>query len=118
MNTFTCHQCGLTKENNEPHTTGYGIQDGNKICFACCGINDARELENLEPKQKFYLYWTGTEVTNWPGSLRIKPTNVIKGHHNIARTRETVYFTFKGRRFSGVQYGQNSQILHIKKLLK
>lgn len=116
MNTFTCFQCGETKTNTEQHVTGYGLDKaGNKICFACCGLNDARELENLKPKEKFWLYWDGKEVINWPGTLRITPNYVVKGRHNIARTRETVYFMFKGHNYTGVQYGSNTQVLHIKR---
>lgn len=114
---FTCSECGQTKVHNNGCSTGYGSdpETNAKTCFDCCGLNDAKALKDLKPKEKFCLYWDGKEVINWPGTLRIKPLHVVKGRHNIARTRETVYFKFEGANFTGIQYGNNSQIIHIKK---
>ena len=113
---FTCAQCAQTKVHNSGCSTGYGRDPKTdaKICFACCGVNDGKELDNLKPKEKFCLYWDGKEVTNWPGSLRIKPSHTRTGRHNIARTQTTVYFHYNGKPFTGKQYGNNSQILHIR----
>lgn len=113
MTTFTCSQCSLTKH-EETTGTGYGVDAaGNKVCYACCAVNDSKELDELKPKEKLLLYWDGTEVTNWPGSLRITPTGTHVGRHNIARTQTTVYFKHHGNHFTGRQYGDNSQILHV-----
>lgn len=112
---FICFQCGLNKIHESDFSTGYGTdKSGHKICFDCCGLNDAKVLENLKPKEKFCLYWNGKQVTNWPVTLAINPHYVTKGKHNLARTRETVYFTFAGRKFMGIQYGEYTQVLHIK----
>lgn len=112
--TFTCSQCGLTKSTNANGGTGYGLDAaGKKVCYACCALNDSQALANLQPKERYLLYWDGKEVINWPGSLRITPMSVHKGRHNMAGTRETVYFKHKGHSFTGTHYGSNSQILHV-----
>lgn len=113
---FTCAQCGQTKVHNSGCSTGYGRNERDeKICFACCGENDGKALEELKPKEKFCLYFDSKGITNWPGTLRISPMHVRTGRHNIARTQTTVYFKYKGHSFTGKQYGNNSQILHIQK---
>lgn len=115
-NSFTCSQCGQTKLTDPNGGTGYGLDnEGKKVCYACCALNDSQALAELQPKERYLLYWDGKEVINWPGSLRITPTGVHKGRHNIARTQETVYFKHKGHSFTGRQYGSNSQILHVVK---
>ncbi|MBU1235039.1 MAG: hypothetical protein KKC77_19300 [Proteobacteria bacterium] len=98
-------------------STGYGLDNhGHKICFNCCGLLDSRNLSRMPKKDKYLLYFNGIEVTNWPGSLKIKPYCVNHGKHNIARTMTTVWFKFYGMRFIGKNYGDNSQILHVKKI--
>ena len=47
--TFTCSQCGKTKTHQSEISTGFGTdKDGNKVCFDCCGWNDAKELDGLQ----------------------------------------------------------------------
>lgn len=112
---FTCSKCGQHKIHESDISTGYATdKNDNKICFACCGLNDAKELDELQPKKKIIQYWDGKEITNWPGTLKIKPYYTKKGRHNMAGTREDIYFKFHGRTFHAVQYGSNSQIAHIK----
>ena len=61
----------------------------------------------------FRSYWLG----NWPGSIKIIPHHVRKGRHNIAGTRYDVWFTdHKNRQWHGVQYGENTQLCHCKRL--
>ena len=115
--TFTCSQCGKTKTHESEISTGYGTdKDGNKVCFDCCGLNDAKELDGLQKGQKAIQYWNGEAITNWPGTLVIKPYYKTKGRHNIAGTREDIYFRFNGNNFHATQYGNNSQIAHIRKI--
>jgi hypothetical protein len=114
MKTFKCYVCKETKEVTTGITTGYGYDKHNhKVCFECCGENDKKELTNLKPGQKFFLYLTGNKLTNWPGTLEINNLHVRKGHHNIARTRYDVWFVFSGNTYHGVQYGENTQVCHI-----
>ena len=114
---FTCHQCGQHKIHEDNISTGYGSdKEGNKICFQCCGVNDAKELTDLPIGGKTIQYWDGKNIINWPSSLVIKPYYVTNGKHNIARTRTDINFRFNGFNFHAVQYGDMSQIAHIKKI--
>lgn len=113
---FTCHRCGKTKPTQKEGGTGYAKDHAeNLICYDCCGEIDMQKLKDLKPKQKICLYWNGKEITNWPGTLKIKPNNVSKGRHNIAGSREDVWFYLDNQCYHGIQYGHNTQILHIKK---
>ncbi len=113
---FKCSQCGQDKTHDSEFSTGYGYdKDNNKICFACCGLNDAKELTELPIGKKTVQYWDGKNITNWPSSLVIKPSYTTKGRHNIAGSREDIYFKFNGFNFHATQYGNNSQIAHIRK---
>lgn len=103
-----CHICGKVGK------FGYGVdRNGNKICFDCCGDLDRDHLMLLKKKERMILYLTDRGIENWPGTLLIKPTRRKIGKHNIAGTREDVWFDFEGRHFHGVQYGDFSQICHI-----
>lgn len=114
---FVCHQCGQHKSFLSDITTGYGIdKDGNKVCYECCAKNDAKELIELQPGKKTIQYWDGRNITNWPGSLKISPYHTSKGRHNIAGTRTDIYFKFEGFSFHATQYGDMTQIAHIRKL--
>ncbi len=114
---FKCSQCGKDKVHESEFSTGYGTdKEGNKICFECCGLNNAKELDNLKKGEKSIQYWDGKNIINWPSSLVIKPYYTTKGRHNIARIREDIYFNFNGNKFHATQYGNNSQIAHIRKI--
>jgi hypothetical protein len=120
MNQFTCGVCGQTKTHDSKYTTGYGTKrDGTKVCYECCGKEDA---EYMRTHDRITLYLTerksyDSEVGNWPGSLKFKAGYVKRGSHNIAGTRRDVWFTGPdGSRWWGVQYGDNTQILHCRKL--
>jgi hypothetical protein len=118
---FTCSQCGETKEHSSDITTGYArdAQD-NKICFACCGKNDYAALENAKVGDKLVYYLSSEEgkhtLSNWPGTMVIRLHSVRKGRHNIAGKRYDFWFDYKGNNFHGVQYGDNTQIAHIKRI--
>lgn len=125
---FTCHQCKQEIAHESDFSTGYGIdKDGNKICFACCGENDKKELESLPigGKTMHYLSMIDNKantfrekykLTNWPGTLEIRPYYARTGRHNIAGKRLDVWFKFDGKEFHGIQYGHNTQICHIKRI--
>ena len=114
---FKCSQCGQNKVHESDFSTGYGKdKDGNIICYDCCGKNDASELINLPIGGKAIQYWDGKNIKNWPSSLVIAPYYTKKGKHNIAGTREDIYFRFGGFNFHATQYGNISQIAHIKKI--
>jgi len=114
---FDCHQCGQHKIHESNISTGYGRNDKDeKICFACCGLNDEKNLIELKKGEKICLFFNGIEIINWPSTLKITPTYIRKGRHNIAGTRQDVYFVFRGLNFHGIQYGNNSEIIHIRKI--
>lgn len=118
---FICSVCGEHKTHESDFTSGYGIdKDGNKVCFECCGKNDAKELAELQPKQKTYLYLDTKQKTlsNWPGTFKIQLHYIKQGSHNIAGKRYDVWFDYAGKEFHGVQFGDNTQICHIKRIGK
>lgn len=94
--------------------TGYGERGGKKYCYKCCAELEKRDLLGLIDGESYCLYLTNNEVTNWCGTLRIKPHHIRDGHHNIAGVRTDVWFSFGGKEFHGVQYGYDSEICHIK----
>lgn len=115
QNIFTCIDCGETKPINKEGGTGYATdKDGNKICYNCCGKRDTFELLQLKPKAKMCLYWNGKEVINWPGTLRIP----VKSHDvwvtGYKRKTTHVQFQLGGKKFKGLLYGDNTQILHVR----
>lgn len=136
--TFVCHDCKLTIEKpSDGCGTGYGTDsNGYVYCYQCCAEGDKRQMrdtgkimlylsrdtvaevdillsgQRVTPLHPYELY----VITNWPGSLRIKPTYVKEGRHNIARKRTDVWFTFEGTRWHGAQYGENTQLVHCRRL--
>lgn len=131
---FTCDQCGEHGKHKSGFSTGYGTNDdGQKVCFACCGVNDRRDLLALPIGGKTWLYLSSEinenlaglnnseyyrefYVTNWPGTLKIKVRRPSEGRHNFAGKRYDLWFDLEGRRFHGVQYGDSTQVLHIKRI--
>lgn len=124
MNIVDCgHDADLQKSE---HTTGYGLtRTGHKHCFDCCGKEDLRTMTR---DGKIILYLTmkpeafrhgdkfaDCTVSNWPGTLKFQG-RVRKGRHNIARNRYDVWFNGPdGKQWHGVQYGDNTQICHVKR---
>jgi len=113
--TFKCAVCRETKPVHTDGGTGYSSHRDRKICYACCGRSDTRRMERGLP---VLLYYHGGEVSNWPGTLKIKASYTKKGNHNIARTRTDVWFNFVGKRFHGTQYGEYCDILRHVKAIK
>lgn len=116
---FICYQCGLNKIHESDFTTGYATdKEGNKVCFDCCGLNDAKELTELKPKEKFWLYLDTKkkQITNWPGTLVIPINYIREGNHNMAGKRYDTWFKFNGNSYHATQYGDNTQVAHIRKI--
>jgi hypothetical protein len=113
-NTFTCVECKQVKPVTAGPTTGYGVGAcGGKVCFACCGVRDAKTMRD---DGRITLYDSGHEVTNWPATLRIPVTSRRKGRHNMAGHVYTVGFTFEGAHWSGRRFGDGTQLIHCRKL--
>lgn len=122
--------CGHPESEHSAITRGYGkTAEGKKHCYECCAKQDRESMLRLG---KTCLYLTiDTEVnshgsnqwvhgdhklTNWPGSFEIKIKCLKKGNHNIAGNRYDLWFEFEGGQWWGVQYGDNTQIAHCKRL--
>lgn len=119
METIYCSKCGAECKPNGAGT-GYGVtQAGERICYKCCGEMDRERLLNAKPGEKSFLYLTVSEgesyLSNWPGTLKIQ-VYPKRGKHNIAGRRYDVWFSFGAHEFHGVNYGENTQICHIKRL--
>ena len=116
---FVCSECHKEIELQKSGGTGYGSDPvtGLKVCYACCGLRDAQEMRSTG---KACLYLTSTngasKLTNWPGTLTIHPYRMTIGRHNIAGKRFDVWFSFEGQKWHGVQYGENTQICHCKRV--
>ena len=96
--------------------TGYGVNNaGYKICYNCCGDIDKKNLSDLQPGDKMYLYLCGNYVTNWPGTLKIN-CYVKEGYHNIARVQRSIWFSFNGKNYFGKQYGNFQDICTVKRI--
>lgn len=100
--------------------TGYARDNSdNLICYQCAGKRDEAEMV-ASGKAVLYLSHHGGDgwrVTNWPGTLSIRPQSVQSGRHNFARTRKDVWFIGPDQaRWHGVQLGEFSQICRCKRL--
>jgi hypothetical protein len=115
---FLCAKCGLKKPVQNQGGTGYATNDANeRVCYACCADVD-REYLRSHDRISLYLSKDKTghyEITNWPGTLRFSPYRVREGRHNIAGSRYDAWFSFEGAGWHGVQYGENTQIIHCRK---
>lgn len=97
-----------------PTGVGYGTDsDGLRHCYDCCA---ERDRASMRETGKATLYDCGDTLTNWPGTLSLKVTGSTEGRHNIAGTRRNVWFRFEGRDWYGVRYGENTQIVHCRRL--
>lgn len=138
--TFECSVCHVhkpCKATPDAITFGYATirETGERVCVACCGDTDKRALRQDERTTLYLVERTpqGHEavparrsigyqdaqrftVTNWPGTLKHPVTSVRKGRHNWAGVRYDVWFRFEGINWHGVQYGDNTQILHCRRI--
>jgi hypothetical protein len=114
--------CGHPPSPHSEFTTGYGRDENERtFCYECCANRD-RETMTADGRYTLYLVGNGTcesprEVTNWPGSLRFPVHHFHSGRHNIARHRYDVWFTGPdGENWHGIQYGDNTQICHVRRV--
>lgn len=98
---------------------GYGCDDlGRRHCYVCCADHDQAYMRKTG---KITLYLTTFDngslgrITNWPGSLEFRTAYVRRGRHNIAGRRYDAWFWFEGAHWHGVQYGDNTQIMHCRR---
>lgn len=116
---FICSQCKEHKVHESDITTGYGTDnDGNKVCFECCGKNDLETLGNLPKGERMCLYLNTKDktVSNWPGTLKINVGYIRTGKHNIAGKRYDTWFSLGQFNYHAVSYGDFTEICHVKKL--
>jgi hypothetical protein len=126
MKTNRCSKCHKVIPAPEPGsmTTGYGRDKrGRKVCFECCAIGD-REYMHKHGQINLYLvnhyapneHESGWSIINWPGTLKIPCNKPRKGRHNIAGTRYDVWFHVGSEWWHGVQCGENTQVVHCKRI--
>lgn len=118
--------------------SGYGIRaaDGKKVCYICCADDDLAAMkangritlyleevktDNLRTigynRGRRYLNHGCYQVSNWPGTLKFRPHQVMQGRHNIAGRRYDVWFKDGDNNlWWGVQYGDSTMILHCKRI--
>lgn len=121
-------ECGHPESDHSSITRGYGWMNGERHCYDCCAERDRYQM--LETgKATLYLTLkdaftpdgnpngkTG-EISNWPGSLKFRTGPIRKGRHNMARVRYDTWFTGPdGKEWHAVQYGDNTQIAHCKRV--
>lgn len=115
MDTIKCVDCEQEIKESIDGGTGYAIgSDNQKVCYKCCAVRDEHQMLTTG-KITLYLSTKGGHyvVTNWPGTLRIENVSAPRrSYHNMARYRYDVWFRFKGQSWHGVQYGDNTQVLH------
>lgn len=105
MEKFFCNSC--KQELHRPTDgigAGYATNSGEKFCYPCCAEHDKQALRQLKAGQRMMLYFSGKEVTDWGGFLRI-PATSYNIRHNLTRLAKMVYFTFEGREFYGRNIG-------------
>lgn len=115
---FECSVCRAILPVGTNGGTGYGVDPETDllVCYACCGVQDrARMIETGRATLYLSSDRLPATVSNWPGTLTFPVTNILYGRHNIAGRRYDVYFRLEGFWWHGVQYGDNTQIVHCKR---
>lgn len=109
--------CGHPPSDHGPHTTGFGTDnEGRRYCWHCCGRQDEAFMRE-HGRISLYLCREGGQwkVSNWPGSVTFWPFMARKGDHNMAGSRQDVWFIFEGYVWHGVCYGDMTQICHCRR---
>ena len=142
-NTFRCSRCRAVKPVPSGTVgTGYAMHGTarRKVCYACCADLDRRWMERHD-RMLLYMHtdeaFTEAErlhqlglrtepdptstywiiLTNWCGSLRIKPHSSGVGSHNWGLRRTSVWFRdHLGSEWHGYHIGRHTQIVHCRKL--
>lgn len=119
---FVCAVCGEARTVSSEGASGYALlANGSMICYECCAWHDKIEMAETG---KIVLYLSEDNDTtsrcylsSWSGTLRIELADMRVSHrHNIAGTRRDVWFSQGGARWHGVQFGENTQLTHCKRL--
>ncbi len=114
---FRCSDCQEVKPLGSSNGvgTGYGYDKEDKpVCYQCCG---KRDVESMINTGKAVLYLSKGKVTNWPGTISYHIQYTKTGRHNMAGKRYDVWFTGPdGFNWHGVQYGDNTQVCHCKRI--
>lgn len=123
-------ECGHPESPHFSFTRGYGKDaNGNRHCYDCCAESDRQSMidtgrgvlyltirDEISPAGGNYGDKIGT-LTNWPGSLTFQTGRIRKGYHNIAGVRYDTWFRGPdGHKWHAVQYGDNTQIAHCKRV--
>jgi len=124
----TCSRCGKDISKPEATTCAIGFaydENGLVVCYKCCATID-RQYMHDHGKITLYLtpspspvgsIKTGYNVINWPGTLGFRCVRVALGRNNIGRKRIDVWFEDNVLGYwHGVQYGENTQLIHCKKI--
>lgn len=127
-----CFICGKQPK-HDGIGTGYGYDaHGHKLCYRCIGILDKRRLERMSLGQRTDLYITKKTkgdisnyyVSNWPGTFKHHAIHLSDGRHNIAGIQRHYWFCIRSNEsndgkthaFHGVCFGDNTEILHCRKV--
>lgn len=130
--------CGHEPSEHSECTTGYGTdREGKTYCYACCAERDKADMietgratlyltmpdnHPTKPGNMWGYHYAepipgDCTVSNWPGSLKLKTHCARVGGHNMTGKRYDVWFTGPdGANWHGVQYGDNTQICHCRRL--
>jgi hypothetical protein len=120
MNTFFCDHCQKTVENTSTIGTGYGIhENGHKVCYQCCGDIDRDDMIKAKVGERFSMYLCRENglnvVQNWCGTLK-RNCHISISRHNWGLKRYDAWFKVNGECFWGYNIGENTQILHVRKV--
>ena len=115
---FLCAKCSSKVPISYSCAMGYGYLSpfttlDDRICYPCMA---RYELDDLLSTGKGLLYLGKYTVTDWTGTLSLPITYQKKGRHNIAGTRYDVWFRVGAEKWYGVQYGENTQLIHCKRM--
>lgn len=118
-----CHVCGKTIEPSRNGGTGYGVdKEKHIICYDCCTKLELDHLNSLKVGEKTTLYLSKSKeddkyyVSNWTSGFSIPVKKHSIGEHNMAGIRRDVWFEYNNHYFHGTQYGNFSELCHIKRI--
>lgn len=105
-----CHEC-------QKEVTSFTDVDEHYICSSCATKQEEKAMKR-DGKAILYLDESkpGWRAINWSGSLSFRIDYHRRGKHNIAKTRTDVWFTAFGENWWGVNYGENTQVLHCRRI--
>lgn len=123
--------CGHAESPHSDHTRGYSTDsNGKRSCYNCSAEiqrqfmrDDGRATLyltknlNFDPARLSSPYAPTHYIGDWPGGIKLPVWHVKKGRHNITRVRYDFRFRFEGTEWHGVQYGDNTQLAHCKRLM-